>query len=173
MALPTHHLQKADARIRSGANNIFYVRTIRDWNKLPQDVKSAHAIQPLSHGAITLMCVHYRLNWARRSSWGWWDDTSLQTQDSNPGSLRPSTLPLIHGGSPQCPPDTGVFNEWMGKKHFCFFQTAETGNELPILAWKAAVLTTTLGPPPLIPCNFLSHYIPMHIWYDVFLDIWK
>ena len=46
----------------------------------------------------------YRLNWARRTSWGWWDDwddTVLQTQDSSPGGLRPSTLPLGHGGSPQ------------------------------------------------------------------------
>ena len=65
-----------------------------------------------------------------------------------------------------CPPDTGFeiralavwgrarylsvteaphntnFHTWMGKKQFCFFQTAETGNR------KAAVLTTTLGPPP-------------------------
>ena len=45
----------------------------------------------------------YRLNWARRTSWGWWDDwddTVLQTQDSK---LEPysSTLPLGHGGSPQ------------------------------------------------------------------------
>ena len=46
----------------------------------------------------------YRLNWARRTSWGWWDDwddTVLQTQDSSPGGLRPSMLPLGHGGSPQ------------------------------------------------------------------------
>ena len=48
----------------------------------------------------------YRLNWARRISRGWWDDwddTVLQTQDSKfePGDLRPSTLPLGHGGSPQ------------------------------------------------------------------------
>ena len=48
----------------------------------------------------------YRLNWARRTSWGWWDDwddTVLQTQDSKfePCGLRPSTLPLGHRGSPQ------------------------------------------------------------------------
>ena len=43
----------------------------------------------------------YRLNWSRRTSWGWCDDTALQTQYSNPGGLRPSTLPLGHGGSPQ------------------------------------------------------------------------
>ena len=35
-------------------------------------------------GFRPLLCT-YRLNWARRTSWGWWDewdDTALQTQDS-------------------------------------------------------------------------------------------
>ena len=36
----------------------------------------------------------------------------------------------------------------MGKKHFCFFQTAGMGTEPRTLAWTAAVLTTTLGPRP-------------------------
>ena len=48
----------------------------------------------------------YRLNWARRTSWGWWDEsdeTVFQTKDSksSPDGLRPSTLLLGHGGSPQ------------------------------------------------------------------------
>ena len=71
------------------------------------------------------------LNWARRTPWGW-------------GWLR------WH-----CPPDTGFeiralavwgrvrylsvteaphntdFHTWMGKKHSCFFETAETGNRTP------------------------------------------
>ena len=71
----------------------------------------------------------YRLNWARRTSWGWWDDwddTVLQTQDSK-------------------------FEPWRSEAEHAtsrsrFFQTAETGT----LAWKAAVLTTTLGPPPTV-----------------------
>ena len=51
--------------------------------------------------------MHIRLNWARRTSRGWWnewDDTVIQTHEirnSSPGGLRPSTLPLGHGGSPQ------------------------------------------------------------------------
>ena len=61
-------------------------------------------------------------------------------RNSNSGGLRPSTPPLGHGGSPQY---------WVlgvdGEETFCFFQTAETGNRT--LARKAAVLTTTLGPP--------------------------
>ena len=47
-------------------------------------------------------------------------------RNSSPGGLRPTTLPLGHGGSPQY-----EFYTWMGKKHFCFFQTAETGNRTP------------------------------------------
>ena len=47
-------------------------------------------------------------------------------RNSSPGGLRPSTLPLGHGGSPQY---------WLshvdGKKQFCFFRTAETGNRTP------------------------------------------
>ena len=46
----------------------------------------------------------YRLNWARKTSRGWWDDwddTVLQTHDSKFEHERPSTLPLGHGGSPQ------------------------------------------------------------------------
>ena len=72
----------------------------------------------------------YRLNWAGRTSWGWWPGGWLRWH---------------------CPPDTGFeiralavwgraryhntdFHTWMGKKNiFCFFQTAETAN---------------LGPPP-------------------------
>ena len=48
-----------------------------------------------------------------------------RTRNSSPGGLRPSTLLLGHGGSPQ------YFYTWIGKKHFCFFQTAETGNRAP------------------------------------------
>ena len=44
-------------------------------------------------------------------------------------------------------PHNTDFHTWMGKKQYFFFQTAETGNRTPNSAWKAAVLTTTLGPP--------------------------
>ena len=47
--------------------------------------------------------------------------------NTSPGGLRPSTLPLGHG----CSPQYWLFNTWMGKKHFCFFQTAGTGNRAP------------------------------------------
>ena len=92
-----------------------------------------------------------------------------------------------------CPPDTGFeiralavwgrarylsvkeaphntdFHTWMGKKHFCFFETAETGNRPRTLAWKAAVLTPTLGPLPTryptVPTRiFVSTNLPWLNW---------
>ena len=56
-------------------------------------------------GFRPLLCT-YRLNWARRTSWGWWDewdDTSLQTWDLKfkPRRLGPSRLPLGQGGFTQ------------------------------------------------------------------------
>ena len=55
-------------------------------------------------GFRPLLCT-YRLNWARRTSWGWWDEMTLPSRhrirNSNPRGLRPSTLPLGHGGSTQ------------------------------------------------------------------------
>ena len=66
---------------------------------------------------------------------------------SSPGGLRPSTLPLGHGGSPQY---------WLShvdgeETFFVSFKPPRPGTEPQTLAWKAAVLTTTLGPPPTGP----------------------
>ena len=63
----------------------------------------------------------YRLNWARRTSWGWWDDwddTVLQTQDFEIRALA------VWGWArylsvTEAPHDTD-FHTWMGKKHFLF-----------------------------------------------------
>ena len=74
----------------------------------------------------------YRLNWARRTSWGWWDewdDTVLQTQDSK---FEPWRSEAEHATSRSWRlPNNTEFYTWVGKKHFCFFQTAETGNRTP------------------------------------------
>ena len=46
----------------------------------------------------------YSLNWAFTTSPGWYnesDDTAVQTQDSNTGGLRLSTLSVGHRYSPQ------------------------------------------------------------------------
>ena len=74
----------------------------------------------------------YRLIWARKTSWGWWDDwddTVLQTQDSK---FEPWRSEAEHATSrSRTLPHNTDFHTWMGKKHFCFFQTAETGNRTP------------------------------------------
>ena len=57
-------------------------------------------------------------------------------RDSSPGGLRPSTLPLGHRGSPQY---------WLSHVDG---KPPRPGAEPRTLVWKAAVLTTTLGPPP-------------------------
>ena len=71
----------------------------------------------------------YRLTWARRTSWGWWDDwddTVLQTQDSKfeaeHATSRSRRLPTIL-----------TFTRGWGRNIFCFFfQTAGTGDRTPI-----------------------------------------
>ena len=73
----------------------------------------------------------YRLNWARRTSWGWWDDrddTVLQTGFEIRALAvwgRARYLSVTEA------PHNTDFHTLMGKKHFCFFQTAETGNRTP------------------------------------------
>ena len=70
----------------------------------------------------------YRLNWARRMNE--MNEMTLSSRhrirNSSPGGLRPSTLPLGPGVSPQY-----CVLHVDGEKHFCFFQTAETGNRTP------------------------------------------
>ena len=74
----------------------------------------------------------YRLNWARRSSWGWWDDwddTVLQTQDSK---FEPWRSEGEHATSrSRRLPTILTFTRGWGRNIFCFFQTAETGNRTP------------------------------------------
>ena len=90
----------------------------------------------------------YRLNWARRTSWGWWDnwdDTVLQTQDSK---SEPWWSEAEHATSlSRRLPTILTFTRGWGRNIFVSFKPGP-GTEPRTLAWKAAVLTTTLGPPP-------------------------
>ena len=91
----------------------------------------------------------YRLNWARRTSWGWWDDwddTVLQTQDSKFESWR-SEAEHATSRSRRLPTILTFTRGW-GRNNFVSFKPPGPGTEPRTLAWKAAVLTTTLGPPP-------------------------
>ena len=93
----------------------------------------------------------YRLNWARRTSWGWWDDwddTVLQTQDSK---FEPWRSEAEHATSrSRRLPTILTFTRRWGRNNFVSFKPPRPGTEPRTLAWKAAVLTTTLGPPPFI-----------------------
>ena len=72
----------------------------------------------------------YRLNWARRTSWGWWndwDDTVLQTQDTK---FEPWRSEAVHATSrSRRLPTILTFTLGWWRNIFCFFQTAETGNQ--------------------------------------------
>ena len=74
----------------------------------------------------------YRLNWVRRTSWGWWDDwddTVLQTQDSK---FEPWRSETEHATSrSRRLPTILTFTRGWGRNIFCFFQTAESGNRAP------------------------------------------
>ena len=91
----------------------------------------------------------YRLNWARRTSWRWWDDwddTVLQTQDSK---FEPWRSEAEHATSrSRRLPTILTFTRGWGRNNFVSFKPPRPGTEPRTLAWKAAVLITTLGPPP-------------------------
>ena len=109
----------------------------------------------------------YRLNWARRTSWGWWDDwddTVLQTQDSK---FEPWRSEAEHATSrSRRLPTILTFTRGWGRNNFVSFKPPRPGTEPRTLAWKAAVLTTTLGPPPTFAWMILiSQYILNEIVY--------
>ena len=89
----------------------------------------------------------YRLNWARRTSWGWWDDwddTVLQTQDSK---FEPWRSEAEHATSrSRRLPTILTFTRGWGRNIFVSFKPPRPGTEPRTLAWKAAVLITTPGP---------------------------
>ena len=82
-------------------------------------------------------------------------------RNSNPGGLRPSTLPLGHGGSPQY---------WLshvdGGKTFCLFQTAETGNRTPNSGVKGRGANHYPRAPALRPKS------PQHIYCWILCQSW-
>ena len=58
----------------------------------------------------------YRLNWARGTSWGWWDDAAIHTHNSTFEPLR-SGAELAISRSRRFPIILSAY-EWAGKKHF-------------------------------------------------------
>ena len=112
------------------------------------------------------LCTYW-LNWARRTSWRWWDewdDTVLQTQDSK---FEPWRSEAEHATSrSQRLPTILNFTRGWGRNIFASFKPPRPGTELRTLACKAAVLTTTLGPPPITgPDNVrqITYYIVIRV----------
>ena len=88
----------------------------------------------------------YRLNWARRTSWGWWDDwddTVLQTQDLK---FEPWRYEAEHATSrSRRLPTILTFTRGWGRNIFVSFKPPRPRTEPRTLAWKAAVLPWILG----------------------------
>ena len=106
------------------------------------------------------LCI-YRLKWARRTSWGWWDDTALQTHDSK---FEPWRSEVEHATSlsRRLPK---IFNlyEWEGKKHFVSLKLngqcgARTRDFRPS---KQVALTTALEDPPFSTLPISSLQFPL------------
>ena len=89
----------------------------------------------------------YRLNWARGTSWRWWDDwdnTVLRTENSKFELWRSEAehaTTRSRGLSSLL-----TFTRGWGRNIFVSFKPPRPGTEPRTLAWKAAVLTTTLEP---------------------------
>ena len=101
----------------------------------------------------------YRLNRARRTSWGWWDDwddTVLQTQDSK---FEPWRSEAEHATSrSRRLPKTLTFTRGWGRNYFCFYQTAETGNRAPNSGVKGSGANHyPIGPPVPYKKNTSRH----------------
>ena len=106
----------------------------------------------------------YRLNWARRTSWGWWDDwddTVLQTQDSK---FEPWRSEAEHATSrSRRLPTILTFTRGWGRNIFCFFETAETGNRTPNSGVKGSGANHYPRAPALVV--FIFHRFTLYVCY--------
>ena len=126
---------------------LFYAIITRINSKLGE--LSTYWLRKINEAGFRPPLCTYGLNWARGTSWGWWDDrddTVLRTQDSK---FKPWRSEAEHTTSRSRRfPTILTFPRGWGRNFFCFFKWPRPGTEPWTLAWKAAVLTTTLGPPP-------------------------
>ena len=102
------------------------------WRKSIEQEKTKTTEMKWNESGFRPPLCTYRLNWARRTSWGWWDDwddTVLQTQDSKFEHWR-SEAEHATSRSWRLPAILTFTRGW-GRNIFCFFQTAETGNRTP------------------------------------------
>ena len=100
-------------------------------HKLKKYVYYSDQMKWIDSGFRPPLCT-YKLNWARRTSWGWWHDwgdTVLPTQDSKFEPWR-SEAEHATSRSRRLPTILNLTRGW-GRNIFCFFQTAEPGNRTP------------------------------------------
>ena len=119
----------------------------------PHNVPSRHSVFSMrwkwdERGFRPHLCA-YRLNKARRTSWGWWDewdDTALQRQDSK---FEPRRSEAEHAASrSRGLPSILNLYEWAGKLSIVSFklECQSGGRTLDLRLSKQAVLSTTPGP---------------------------
>ena len=110
-------------------------------------------------GFRPFLCT-YRLNRARRTSWGWWDETQDPKfepwrSEAEHATSRSRRLPTILS-----------FTSGWGRNIFVSFKPPRPWSEPRTLAWKAAVLTTTIGPRPAISVR--DFFILIMDWRPLF-----
>ena len=97
--------------------------------KLPAIILVLLEIKWNESGFRPPLCT-YRLNWARRTSWGWWDDwddTVLQTQDSK---FEPWRSEAEHATSrSRRLPTILTFTRGWGRNNFVSFKPPRPGTE--------------------------------------------
>ena len=152
------HWGQPSTQLRSPNVGLLLGHCLRRWSNITKHWANVSSVLGVTSsnkkwnelGFRPPLCT-YRLNWARRTSWGWWDDwdeTVLQTQDSK---FEPWRSEAEHVTSrSQRLPTILTFTRGWGRNIFVSFKPPRPGTEPRTLAWKAAVLTTALGPPPYI-----------------------
>ena len=146
-------------------NNTFLIlRLPRKWNNISKNMATRYSCLPgkkwNESGFRPTLCT-YRLKWARRTSWGWWDDWEFEPWRSEAEHATSRSLRL---------PTILTFTRGWGRNIFVSFKPPRPGTE------PGTVLTTTLGPPPCRPgvngCTpALRTHETSHIKHDFTLRI--
>ena len=148
-----HYIQKANLGHSKTRGSLYLYTTLNKlsnkMNKIKNDFKHHKKDVPgYMNRALGHLCAHF-IGWIgprEPPEDGEMIEMALSSRqrirNSSPGGMRPSTLPLGHGSSPQY---------WLShvdgeETFFVSFKPPSPGTEPRTLAWKAAVLTTTLGP---------------------------
>ena len=142
-----HHIKNL---IVTSAVNIRIHKCIQALGHIGLNERMNEWMNECMNGVLGHLCAH-RLNWSRRTSWGWWDewdDTVFQTQDSKFESRR-SDSELATSRSRRLPTILNLY-KWAGKKHFVSLKLeCQSGaRTCDLRLSKQAALTTAPVPSP-------------------------